>query len=177
MRHRCSRSSASTRPASRLRRRSTRCTARSHRCAARSRRLDNPAVPFTFSALTQLPDVVLIRTTRHGDDRGWFVETYKKSALAAAGINAEFRQDNHSFSARPGTLRGLHFQIAPAAQGKLVRVLSGEVFDVVVDLRDGATFGRWISMQLNAAEPTMLWVPEGFAHGFQAIAPDTAVTY
>jgi len=134
-------------------------------------------VPFTFTPLTQLPDVVVIRTTRHGDDRGWFVETYKKSALAAAGINAEFRQDNHSFSARPGTLRGLHFQVAPAAQGKLVLVLSGEIFDVVVDLRNGATFGRWASVKLSGSEPTMLWVPEGFGHGFQTVAPDTAVTY
>src|SRR5439155_10008488 len=104
--------------------------------------------------LAQLPDVVLIRTTRHGDDRGWFIETYKKSALASAGINTEFRQDNLSFSARPGTLRGLHFQVAPAAQGKLVRVLSGEVFDVVVDLREGATFGRWASVKLGSSEPT-----------------------
>ena len=134
-------------------------------------------MPFTFARLTALPDCVLIRTARHGDDRGWFAETYKKSTLASAGIHAEFRQDNHSFSARVGTLRGLHFQIAPAAQGKLVRVLSREVFDVVVDLRDGPAFRRWASVKLAAADSTMLWIPEGFAHGFQTVVSDTAVTY
>jgi dTDP-4-dehydrorhamnose 3,5-epimerase len=89
----------------------------------------------------------------------------------------EFRQDNHSFSARPGTLRGLHFQISPAAQGKLVRVISGEIFDVVVDVRPGRTFGRWTSVRLSAQDATLLWIPEGYAHGFQTLVRDTAVLY
>ena len=134
-------------------------------------------MPFTFTPLRDCPDVLLIGMTRHGDDRGWFAETYKKGAFAEAGIRSDFRQDNQSFSARAGTLRGLHFQIAPAEQGKLVRVIAGAVFDVVVDIRPGPTFGRWTSVRLEAAEPTVLYVPEGFAHGFQTIAPDTGVLY
>jgi dTDP-4-dehydrorhamnose 3,5-epimerase len=126
--------------------------------------------------LRELPDVILVQTSHHGDDRGWFVETYRRSAFVSAGIPAEFFQDNHSFSNRPGTLRGLHFQIAPAAQGKLVRVISGSVFDVVVDLRPGRTFGRWASVTLSG-DDTMLWVPEGFAHGFQSLVPATSVLY
>ena len=132
---------------------------------------------FTFTPLEHVTDAVLVRTTRHGDDRGWFVESYKHSAFAAAGIDVDFHQDNHSFSALAGTLRGLHYQVEPAAQGKLVRVLSGKIFDVVVDLRPGKTFGRWESIWLVASEPTMLWVPAGFAHGFQTVAADTAVMY
>src|ERR1051325_9202376 len=119
----------------------------------------------------------MITTKRYGDARGWFIETYKRSEFEANGVRAEFRQDNHSFSAHVGTLRGLHFQVEPAAQGKLVRVIAGRVFDVVVDLRQGRTHGAWTSVTLSADEPTMLWIPEGFAHGFQTLVPDTAVMY
>lgn len=134
-------------------------------------------MPFTFTPLSALPEVILVRTSRHGDDRGWFTESYKRSTFAAAGIRADFRQDNHSFSSHSGTLRGLHFQIAPAAQGKLVRVIAGKIFDVVVDIRRGSALGRWASVTLSADEPMMLWVPDGYAHGFQTLVPDTAVTY
>lgn len=132
---------------------------------------------FTFTPLAQLPEVVCIRTSRHGDGRGWFAECYKRSAFASAGIDAEFRQENHSFSRQAGTLRGLHYQVAPAAQQKLVRVIAGAIFDVIVDIRPGRTFGRWMSVRLSADEPLILYVPDGFAHGFQTLAPDTAVLY
>jgi dTDP-4-dehydrorhamnose 3,5-epimerase len=133
---------------------------------------------FTFKPLDSLPDVVLIEPARHGDSRGWFAEVYKRSEFAANGIVAEFRQDNHSLSTEKGTLRGLHFQAAPFAQGKLIRVIAGEIYDVAVDLRrDSATFGRWASTTLSAANLAMLWIPEGFAHGFQTLAPDTEVIY
>jgi len=133
---------------------------------------------FSFRPLEPLPDVMLIESTRHGDRRGWFLEAYKQSVFAANGIVADFRQDNHSRSAEKGTLRGLHYQVAPFAQGKLVRVISGEIFDVAVDIRTGsATFRRWVSTVLSADEPTMLWIPEGFAHGFQTLVSDTEVLY
>lgn len=133
---------------------------------------------FVFTANELLPDVVLVRMTRHGDSRGWFAETYRRSVFAERGIAVDLRQHNHSRSAERGTLRGLHYQTAPLAQGKLIRVVSGEVFDVAVDIRRGSpTFGRWASTVLSAAEPTMLWVPEGFAHGFQTLAPNTEVLY
>jgi dTDP-4-dehydrorhamnose 3,5-epimerase len=133
---------------------------------------------FTFHPLDGLPEVVRIESTRHGDGRGWFAEVYKESAFVANGIAATFRQDNHSKSADRGTLRGLHYQLPPLAQGKLIRVTAGEIFDVVVDVRSGSkTFGRWASLVLRATESAMLWVPEGFAHGFQTTVADTEVAY
>ena len=132
---------------------------------------------FTFTPLARLPDILLIETTSFADMRGWFVESYRRSVFASAGIQAEFVQENQSFSRLAGTLRGLHFQVAPAAQGKLVRPIAGEIFDVVVDVRPGASFGRWASVRLAASAPMMLWIPEGFAHGFQTLVPDTAVIY
>ena len=106
---------------------------------------------------------------RFADDRGWFTESYRKSALAAAGINCEFPQDNLSWS-RKGVLRGLHFQKDPFAQAKLVRVFSGRVLDVVVDIRPSSpTFGKHYRCELTAEEGNMLFVPEGFAHGFRAL--------
>jgi dTDP-4-dehydrorhamnose 3,5-epimerase len=135
-------------------------------------------VAFTFTPIEALPDVVLIENTRHGDARGWFVESYRRSAFTERGISHEFRQDNHSLSAVAGTLRGLHFQAAPFGQGKLVRVVAGEIFDVAVDIRPGSQgFGRWASIVLRASEFKMLWVPEGFAHGFQTVVPNTEVIY
>jgi len=114
---------------------------------------------------TAIPDVLLVEPDVYGDARGFFFESYNCRALAAAGIGAEFVQDNHSRSRR-GVLRGLHYQIRHA-QGKLVRVAEGEVFDVAVDLRRRSpTFGRHVAMTLSAANRRMLYVPPGFAHGF-----------
>ena len=114
---------------------------------------------------TELPDVLMIEPRVFGDERGFFFESWYRRAFAAAGLPVDFVQDNHSRSRR-GVLRGLHYQLAHA-QGKLVRVVAGEVFDVAVDLRRGSpTFGRWMGRVLSAANRRMLWVPPGFAHGF-----------
>lgn len=118
---------------------------------------------------TGLPDVKLIEPNVFGDDRGFFMESWNARAFAAAGIPATFVQDNHSRSRR-GVLRGLHYQI-DRAQGKLVRCVVGEVFDVVVDLRRSSTsFGRAVGLTLSAGNRRMLWVPPGFAHGFVAVS-------
>jgi dTDP-4-dehydrorhamnose 3,5-epimerase len=115
---------------------------------------------------------------RHGDARGWFSETYRADKLAAAGIANDFVQDNQSFSAPAFTVRGLHFQTPPAAQAKLVRVLSGSILDVAVDLRrTSATFGRHVAVRLDAEGGEQLFVPAGFAHGFCTLEPDTMVAY
>ncbi len=114
---------------------------------------------------TSLPEVLLLEPRVFGDDRGWFFESWNRQALAAQGFIADFVQDNHSRSAR-GVLRGLHYQIEHA-QGKLVRVVAGEVFDVAVDLRRSSpTFGRSVALVLSAENRKMLWIPPGFAHGF-----------
>jgi dTDP-4-dehydrorhamnose 3,5-epimerase len=114
---------------------------------------------------TALPDVKLIEPRVFDDERGAFFESFNARTMAALGIDATFVQDNHSYSRR-GVLRGLHYQIAHA-QGKLVRVVTGEVFDVAVDLRRSSpTFGRWAGATLSAANRLMMWVPPGFAHGF-----------
>ena len=121
---------------------------------------------------TAIPDVLLVEPKVHGDARGFFFESYNRRALAAAGIDVEFVQDNHSRSRR-GVLRGLHYQIEHA-QGKLVRVADGEVFDVAVDLRRRSpTFGRHVAMPLSAANRRMLYIPPGFAHGF-VVTSDSA---
>jgi dTDP-4-dehydrorhamnose 3,5-epimerase len=118
---------------------------------------------------TDLPDVLLIEPRVHGDARGYFMETYQANLFAEAGIPTTFVQDNQSGSRR-GTLRGLHYQIRQA-QGKLVRVVSGEVFDVAVDIRRGSpTFGRWAGAVLSAENKRQLWVPVGFAHGFYVLS-------
>lgn len=131
---------------------------------------------FEFEPLA-IADVLLVRATRHGDQRGWFTETYKASAFQARGIGS-FVQDNHSYSATRGTLRGLHFQRPPHAQGKLVRCIAGAIFDVAVDLRKNSpTLGRWVGVELRATESAMLWIPIGFAHGFQVLEPETHVFY
>lgn len=127
---------------------------------------------------TLIPDVKLIRMRRHEDERGFFSETYSARSLAASGITAAFVQDNHSFSAQAGTVRGLHFQIPPHAQAKLVRVARGAVLDVAVDLRVGSpTFGRHVAATLSAQEWNMLFIPEGFAHGFCTLSAETEVVY
>ncbi len=126
---------------------------------------------------TEIPAVVLIRPERHGDDRGFFSETYRRSAFTEAGIHADFVQDNVARSQGP-VLRGLHYQLPPAPQGKLVRASLGAIFDVAVDLRGGSpTFGRWVGRELTAGEGTMLWVPEGFAHGYVVLSDEAEVTY
>ena len=126
----------------------------------------------------QIPDVKLLSPTIHRDARGFFSETYSARALAAAGIDGAFVQDNHSLSVETGVLRGLHFQIEPSAQGKLVRVVKGAIFDVAVDIRAGSpTYGRYVAATLSAANWRQLWIPEGFAHGFCTLEPDTEVVY
>jgi len=125
---------------------------------------------------TALPDVRIIEPRVFGDDRGFFFESWNARALAAAGIDAAFVQDNHSRSRR-GVLRGLHYQIEHA-QGKLVRCVVGEVFDVAVDLRrSSATFGRSIGLALSAESRRMLWVPPGFAHGFVVLSDSADFLY
>ena len=125
-----------------------------------------------------IPDVKLIALKRHGDARGYFVETWHRKTFREAGIDADFCQDNQSHSAPQGTVRGLHFQTPPQAQAKLVGVLHGRIFDVVVDLRKGSqTFRRHVGVDLSADEGHLLFVPPGFAHGFATLAPDTTVLY
>jgi dTDP-4-dehydrorhamnose 3,5-epimerase len=133
-------------------------------------------MPFTFHP-TQLPGVVIVEPRVFADDRGFFIETYKRSDFAAAGIDVDFVQENHSKSVR-GTLRGLHFQRAPKAQAKLVRAIEGEVFDVVVDIRKGApTFGRWEAVELSAENRLSVYVPAGYAHGFCVTSAEAQVVY
>ncbi len=126
---------------------------------------------------TELPEVLLLEPRVFGDDRGFFLESYNKRVFReATGIDAEFVQDNHSRSAR-NVLRGLHYQL-PSAQGKLVRVVAGEIYDVVVDARRSSpNFGRWIARRLSAANKLVLWVPAGFAHGFLSMEDRTEVLY
>lgn len=123
---------------------------------------------------TALPEVLIIEPRVFGDARGFFSESWNEQAFnKAVGHEIRFVQDNHSRSAR-GVLRGLHYQLPPHTQGKLVRVLSGAVFDVAVDMRRGsANFGRWVGVELNADNHRQLWVPPGFAHGFLVLS-DTA---
>ena len=121
---------------------------------------------------TSIPEVLLFQPRTHGDDRGFFMETFRLSYFRDRGLEVEFVQDNHSRSRR-NTLRGLHFQL-DKPQGKLVRVLSGEVFDVAVDLRRSSpTFGRWVGDYLSSENNKQLWIPPGFAHGFY-VTSDTA---
>lgn len=127
---------------------------------------------------TDIPAVKRVVPKRFGDDRGWFSETYRVDVLAAAGIADPLVQDNQSFSAEVGTVRGLHFQLAPAAQAKLVRVLSGAILDVAVDLRRASsTYGRHVAVRLDAERGEQLYVPAGFAHGFCTLEPNTMVAY
>ena len=125
-----------------------------------------------------IPDVKLITPKKFGDHRGFFVETYSRQKLAPHGIDFEFVQDNHSMSAAVGTVRALHYQLPPFAQGKLIRVLKGAVLDVAVDIRrDSPTFGKFVAEKLSADNCRMMWVPVGFAHGFETLEPNTEVAY
>ena len=127
---------------------------------------------------TSHPDVMLVTPARFEDGRGAFSETWNARAFAEAGIAAGFCQDNQSWSARPGTIRGLHYQAPPFAQSKLVRVLAGEIVDVAVDVRrDSPRFGQWVSVRLSAASGQQVFVPKGFLHGFATLQPDTVVFY
>ena len=127
---------------------------------------------------TELPEVLLIKPRVFEDARGFFFESYnKREWLAATGVDCEFVQDNHSRSSK-GVLRGLHYQLPPAAQGKLIRVLIGEIFDVAVDLRrTSSTFGKWVGHVLSAENKLQMWVPEGFAHGFLVLSDVAEIHY
>lgn len=132
----------------------------------------------TITPLADLPEVLLITPKRFGDARGWFSETWSRKAMAAAGVETDFVQDNQALNTRKGTLRGLHFQKAPHAQGKLVRVLQGAIFDVAVDIRPGsATYGKWAGATLTADGGEQLWVPRGFAHGYCTLTDETMLFY
>ena len=125
-----------------------------------------------------VPGPVLVEGRRFGDHRGFFLESYSARDFAALGIVEGFVQDNHSLSARPGTVRGLHFQLPPRAQAKLVRVLRGSILDVAVDLRRSSPgYGRHVAVELSAANARQLYIPAGFAHGFCTLEPETEVAY
>jgi dTDP-4-dehydrorhamnose 3,5-epimerase len=125
-----------------------------------------------------IPSVLLIEPKKFGDARGFFSETFREDALEKAGFHGRFVQDNHSLSAQPGTLRGLHFQNPPHAQDKLVRVVRGAILDVAVDIRTGSpTFGSAVIEEISAANGRQILVPKGFAHGFVTLEPDTEVIY
>jgi dTDP-4-dehydrorhamnose 3,5-epimerase len=128
---------------------------------------------------TEIPDVKVLVPKRFKDARGFFSETYNRRALAElAGIDCEFVQDNHSRSAERGVVRGLHYQVAPMAQHKLVRVARGAILDIAVDIRRGSpTFGRHVAARISAEEWNQIFVPVGFAHGFVTLEPDTEVIY
>ena len=125
-----------------------------------------------------LEGVLEVLTPKHSDDRGFFSETYNAQHLAKSGIDPSFVQDNHSFSAAAGVLRGLHYQVPPMAQAKLVRVVRGRIFDVAVDIRKASpTFGRWVGLEVSAERWNQIFVPMGFAHGFVTLEPNTEVIY
>jgi dTDP-4-dehydrorhamnose 3,5-epimerase len=126
----------------------------------------------------EIPDVLIIRPRRFGDERGWFEETWNARRLADAGLHLDFVQDNQSLSVSAGTVRGLHFQAPPHAQAKLVRVVRGAVLDVAVDIRRSSpTYGRWVCAELTEDNGAQILVPRGFAHGFVTRTPDTVVCY
>lgn len=127
---------------------------------------------------TRLSGVLLIEPKRHGDQRGFFAETYNQRAYAGLGMYATFVQDNHSISAAVGTVRGLHFQAPRHAQAKLVRCGRGAIFDVAVDIRRGSpTYGKWVGEVLSEESGKQLFIPEGFAHGFVTLEPNSEIVY
>jgi len=133
-------------------------------------------MPFKFQPL-EIPEVILVEARHFEDERGFFMETYKRSPFAAHGIAATFVQDNYSHSTR-GVLRGLHYQAPPKAQGKLVIALRGQIFDVAVDIRpDSPTYGQWVAEGLSAQNHRMLYIPPGFAHGFCVLSDEADVSY
>ena len=126
----------------------------------------------------ELEGVLEIVPKRFGDDRGFFSETYNRKVLKDAGVDLDFVQDNQSYSARRGVLRGLHYQLPPFAQDKLVRVVKGAIFDVAIDIRRSSPqFGKWHAIEISATKWNQLLVPKGFAHGFVTLEEDTEVIY
>ena len=127
---------------------------------------------------TTLAGVLILEPKVFGDARGWFMESWSKKKMEDAGIFVDFVQDNHSFSAEKGTLRGLHYQLNPMAQAKLLRVSRGTIFDVAVDIRRGSpTYAKWIGIELSAENHRQLFIPRGFAHGFITLTDDVEVLY
>jgi dTDP-4-dehydrorhamnose 3,5-epimerase len=125
-----------------------------------------------------IPEVRIVKTRKFDDERGFFSETYNKKAFAEAGLDIDFVQDNHSRSIVPGTVRGLHYQGHPFAQDKLVRVVSGRILDVAVDIRKSSpTFGQWVAAEISADAWNQILVPVGFAHGVCTLEPDTQIIY
>ena len=133
-------------------------------------------MPFEFERL-EIEDLILVKPKVFCDDRGFFMETYKKSDFVANGINVDFSQDNHSKS-KKGVLRGLHYQAAPKAQAKLVRCSRGKIFDVAVDIRKNSkTFGKWVGVFLSEENKHMFYIPVGFAHGFVVLSDEAELIY
>lgn len=127
---------------------------------------------------TNIKDLIIIEPKVFGDNRGWFTESYSKKKFEDSGIEIEFVQENHSFSAKKGTLRGLHFQIAPKAQTKLVRCTRGRILDVAVDLRKSSnTYRKWVAVELTKKNKKQLLIPKGFAHGFVTLTDNVEVQY
>lgn len=127
---------------------------------------------------TAIPGVKILTPRKFGDERGFFSEVWNARTMKEAGLDIAFVQDNHAFSAETGTLRGLHYQLAPKAQSKLVRVARGAALDIAVDIRVGSpTFGQHIAVELSAENWRQLWVPAGFAHGYCTLEPDTEIIY
>lgn len=127
---------------------------------------------------TMLAGVLILEPKVFGDARGWFMESWSKKKMEDAGIFVDFVQDNHSFSAEKGTLRGLHYQLNPMAQAKLLRVSRGTIFDVAVDIRRGSpTYAKWVGIELSAENHRQLFIPRGFAHGFITLTNDAEVLY
>jgi dTDP-4-dehydrorhamnose 3,5-epimerase len=127
---------------------------------------------------TELEGVLIIEPAVFGDHRGWFMETFSEAKFQEQGLQLQFVQDNHSFSATNGTLRGLHYQVNPKAQTKLVRCTKGAIFDVAVDIRRGSpSYGKWFGIELTADNKKQLLIPKGFAHGFMTLTDDVEVQY
>lgn len=127
---------------------------------------------------TTLPGVLLVMPRRHADARGWFAETWNAARMAEAGLDLPWVQDNHSYSAARGTLRGLHYQATPRAQDKLIRCTAGAILDVAVDIRAGSpTYARWVAVELSATNGQQLFVPKGFLHGFLTLTDGAEVQY
>lgn len=133
-------------------------------------------MPFKFIK-TEIPEVIIVKPKVFGDNRGFFMETYKKSEFEEAGISTNFVQDNHSKSTK-NVLRGLHFQKEPFGQGKLIRCIRGKIFDVAIDIRENSpTFKKWVSIKLSEENKLMLWIPAGFAHGFLTLSDEAEIIY
>ncbi|SHK99499.1 dTDP-4-dehydrorhamnose 3,5-epimerase [Selenomonas ruminantium] len=127
---------------------------------------------------TKLQGVYIVEPRVFGDARGWFTESWSERKLAEAGIRADFVQDNHSYSAQKGTLRGLHYQLNPMCQAKMLRCTRGKIFDVAVDIRKGSPqYGQWVGVELSAENHKQLFIPRGFAHGFITLIDDVEVQY